>query len=117
VLTGFAGDVDDSLAWLARRMVDGELWFGARGVSFTSLIVVGGLVGEHCGLAVESCFKCCGCKQAALQSPPGCLVLGGTWLLNMLMCTFRGWSTMGYILILMEGLVSTHRRQHGSQHR
>jgi hypothetical protein len=31
-------------------MVDGELWFGARGVSFTSLIVVGGLVGGHWGL-------------------------------------------------------------------
>jgi hypothetical protein len=50
VLTGFAGDVDDSLAWLARRMVDGELWFGARGFSFASLIVVGGLVRGHCGL-------------------------------------------------------------------
>ena len=37
LLTGFAGDVGDSLAWLARRMVDGELWFGARGFSFASL--------------------------------------------------------------------------------
>eukprot|EP01046_Picozoa_sp_COSAG06_P016755 COSAG06_NODE_1118_length_10635_cov_5.052946_9_plen_101_part_00 len=79
--------------------------WGLVRILYASLIVVGGLGGEHCGLAVKSCFKCCGCKQAALQSPPGCLVLGGTWLLNMPMCTFRGWSTMGYILILMEGLL------------
>ena len=37
LLTGFAGDAGDSMAWLARRMVDGELWFGARGFSFASL--------------------------------------------------------------------------------
>jgi hypothetical protein len=79
VLTGFAGDVDDSLAWLARRMVDGELWFGARGVSFTSLIVVGGLVGGHWGLEELWWRERLPLQDVTDARPGACLRGGGDW--------------------------------------
>eukprot|EP01046_Picozoa_sp_COSAG06_P055494 COSAG06_NODE_10218_length_1725_cov_1.792743_2_plen_61_part_01 len=60
-------------------MVDGELWFGARGFSFASLVVVGGLVGGHRG-SVELWWR----ERLPLQDvtdarPSACLRGGEDW--------------------------------------